>query len=132
MAARFRYSPASGPRNLRNQLPVVQAFDQTTNCGALLMRSGRSVAEQCGADVLVAKAPRDVVAIEDRREQANVRAAGRVEAGGTPFVHAFGFGELAQLLVSRRGILDDGQSVEVTTVASEGLLLVMNQAADIL
>ena len=36
MAAGFRDSPASGPRDFRNQLAIVQAFDQTTDRGALL------------------------------------------------------------------------------------------------
>ena len=45
MAAGFRDSPASGTRDLRNQLAVVQAFDQAADSGTLLAGSRRGVAE---------------------------------------------------------------------------------------
>ena len=70
-----------------------------------------------------------MVAIQDRREQTNVLAACRIEAGGTALSDTLGFGEVSQVLIGRRGIIDDSQSVEVATVASQCLLLVIRAIA---
>src|ERR1700722_15338684 len=107
MATRFGDSPTSSTRDFRHPLTVMEAFQQSADRGALT-RCGRSGGtEQRGANVLVAKAACQMVAVQNGCEQADILSPCRIEAGGTAVRHPLRLGELPQLLVRRRGIIDD-------------------------
>ena len=76
VATTFGDPPASRARHLRHQLAIVQTFQQTPHRGTCtsLEASLLWIAEQRFSDVFVAEAARDVVAIQNRREQAHVFA----------------------------------------------------------
>jgi hypothetical protein len=129
MTAVVRDAPAPRPRDFRLKVPRVQVLDQARNFRAPTpVRLGVGT-EQRGADVFVPEPARDVVAIQDGGEQAEIVTPGRIDARRVPTRHRLRFGELTQLLVRRGRMVDDCQGIELAAVASQSLLLVVDQAA---
>src|ERR1700730_1802739 len=90
-----RYFPTACSRDLGEQPAQVQALEKSAHRGTVpagfLVAGGRLV--QGRADVLVAEALGDVVAVQDCGKQLEVLSAGRVEAGVVAVVDFFGLGE---------------------------------------
>src|SRR6185369_11607594 len=71
------------------------------------------------------------VAVEHGSEGADVFAAGGVETGEAASLNFFRLGQLPKFLVGGRGVVDDGQGVEIAAVAGVGVLLVVDEAGDV-
>src|SRR5262245_2867467 len=103
MSAMFRDAPASCARDLGHQMADVESFEEAPygRTGAPLLGGLQVAAEQGFPDVAVAKAPRDLVAIQDGLEESHIVPPRRVEAGVAAAINDLGLGELPQLGVGR-------------------------------
>src|ERR1700693_1546935 len=127
MAAALRDTPATRTRNLRQELARVQTLEKSSHRRAATGRILGVGAEQRAANVAIAKATGDVIAVENGGEQLDVLAMGRIEARQTAAGHHLRFGELTQLLVGGSGVVDHRQGLEITAIAGQRLFLVVNQ-----
>jgi hypothetical protein len=82
--------------------------------------------EQGSTDIAVAKATRDVVAIQDRPEESHIVAPRGVEARVATAVDHLGLRQLPQPRVGRRRIVDHRQGVQVSAVTGKRLFLIVN------
>jgi hypothetical protein len=118
--AELRDSPASGPRNLRDEPADVQSREEARDAGTLLP-IGTSGAEEALAEVAVAEAVQEVFAAQDCLEQLEVRTGGGVEGAlRAPVGVPNGMGEAIKGLIGAGGIVHDREGVEVPLVGGRG------------
>src|SRR5262245_2454194 len=129
LSAVFRHAPAPCTRDLGHQMAYVESLEQAPHSRAGTSSLGwfQESTEQGFPDVAVAKAARDVVAIQNRPEPAYVVTPRRVEAGVAVAVDYLRLGQLPQFRVGRRRIVHHRQRVQIAAVAGQGLLLIVDQ-----
>ena len=105
----LRDAPASCARDLGHQMADVESFEEASygRTGAPLLGRLQRCAEQGLPDVAVAKAPRDVVAIQHYHEQPHVFAPCGIETSVTAPLDDLGLGKLPEFLVGGRRIVHD-------------------------
>src|SRR5262245_10010046 len=113
-------------------MACVQAFEEPSNRGAASATVLDIDAVQRLADVLVAKAPGDVIVVQNGAEETEIVVTRRIEAGEATAGDGLRLGQLTQLLVCRSWVVDHGQGFEVAAVASECLHLVVDQTTRVL
>ena len=79
MPAAFGDTPTARARNLRQQLPRVQALQQASHRRAVTGLALPVFSEQGGANIAVAKATRHVVAVQNCCEKADVLGTSRIK-----------------------------------------------------
>ena len=98
----FTDVPTSGAWDFGDQAAHVQTLEQPPHCGAMTTTFPGIVGcpEEQHANVGVAKAPYQMVAVQHRPEQLHIRTSGRVEARITATGNHIRLGELLDLSIS--------------------------------
>jgi len=111
-------APATGMRDFPKQPMDVKSFQEAGDAGALAAAGHRvgGRLEEVASEVAVGEAAEQMFAAHHSGKETNVVSGQRIEAAIGALGVTDGLGESAQLSMGRRGIVYDGQGVQVAGV----------------